>query len=413
MLKRIFLILLLFCLTIVAKTQSRDLNFYLNEGIKNSPLLNDYRNQKNAATADSLLTRAAKKPFVEARSNLQYSPVHENYGYDEVITDGGNYTAVMAVSQTIFNKKVLYNKYSSIDLQKRSLDYSSAYSAFELIKIITDQYLTAFSIYTDLQFNKKFLNLSRDENEIVSQFVKSGVFKQADYLSLLIETQSQEIAVNQLEGQFMKELMYLNRLCGLNDTTRYALEDPNLVIRGIPDISKSPLYMQYKIDSMKIENERAAVDIRYRPKINWFADAGFLTSNPWNFYQHFGYTAGVSLNVPVYDGRQRAIEKQKLDLNENSRRMYEENYRKQYFQQIEQLGAEMKTLNETAAGLTRQQETSLQLVRSLKEQLETGIINMTDFVIAIKNYRNINRNIILVNQRKQQVINEMNFLMTQ
>jgi outer membrane protein TolC len=318
----------------------------------------------------------------------------------------------MAVSQTIFNKKVLDNKYSSIDLQRKSLDYSSAYSTFELKKVITDQYLTAFSIYTDLQFNQKFLRLSRDENEIVSQFVKNGVFKQADYLSLLIETQSQEIAVNQLDGQYMKELMYLNRLCGLNDTIRYALEDPNLVLKGSPDISKSPMYMQYKIDSMKIENERAAVDIRYRPKINWFADAGFLTSNPWNFYQHFGYTAGVSLNVPVYDGRQRSIEKQKLDLNENSRRMYEESYRKQYFQQIEQLGSEMKTLNETAAGLTRQQETSLLLVRSLREQLETGIINMTDFVIAIRNYRNINRNIILVNLRKQQVINELNFLMT-
>jgi outer membrane protein TolC len=410
---RLFLTIILSCLTIAAESQYRDLNFYLNEGIRNSPLLNDYRNQKNAATADSLLTRAAKKPFVEARSNLQYSPVHEHYGYDDVITDGGNYTAVMAVSQTIFNKKVLDNKYGAIDLQKRSLDYSTSYSTFELIKIITDQYLTAFSIYTDLEFNRKFLKLSRDENEIVSQFVKNGVFKQADYLSLLIETQSQEIAVNQLQGQFMTELMNLNRLCGMNDTARYALEEPNLVIKGSPDISKSPLYMQYKIDSMKIENERAAVDISYRPKINWFADAGFLTSNPWNFYQHFGYTAGVSLNVPVYDGRQRAIEKKKLDLSENSRKMYEENYRKQYFQQIEQLGAEMKTLNETAAGLTRQQETSLQLVRSLKAQLETGIINMTDFVIAIKNYRNINRNIILVNQRKQQVINEMNFLMTQ
>jgi uncharacterized protein (UPF0335 family) len=115
----------------------------------------------------------------------------------------------------------------------------------------------------------------------------------------------------------------------------------------------------------------------------------------------------------VYDGRQRTIEKQKLDLNENSRKMYEQNYRKQYFQQIEQLDAEMKTLNETASQLTKQQETSGQLVKALKEQLETGIINMTDFVIAIKSYRNINRNIILVNLRKLQVINEMNFLLTQ
>jgi hypothetical protein len=34
------------------------------------------------------------------------------------------------------------------------------------------------------------------------------------------------------------------------------------------------------------------------------ADAGILTSNPWNFYNHFGYSAGISLNIPVYDGKQ-------------------------------------------------------------------------------------------------------------
>ena len=66
-----------------------------------------------------------------------------------------------------------------------------------------------------------------------------------------------------------------------------------LVIKGTPDIAKSPSYIQYKIDSIRIENEKMAIDIRYKPKVNWFADAGFLTSNPWNFYKHFGYSAGI------------------------------------------------------------------------------------------------------------------------
>jgi outer membrane protein TolC len=93
-----------------------------------------------------------------------------------------------------------------------------------------------------------------------------------------------------------------------------------------------------------------AIDIRYRPKINWFADAGFLTSNPWNFYKHFGYSAGVSLNIPVYDGKQRGIEKQKLDLNENTRDAYQRNYYKQYFQQIRQLNFDLeKALNESVS----------------------------------------------------------------
>ena len=81
----------------------------------------------------------------------------------------------------------------------------------------------------------------------------------------------------------------------------------------------------------RIENEKIAIDIRYKPKVNWFADAGFLTSNPWNFYKHFGYSAGVSLNMPIYDGKQRGIEKQKLEFEQNSRQNYEDTLQQTVF----------------------------------------------------------------------------------
>ena len=411
--RRFILIFILSCITAVAQNQSRNLEFYLKEALQNSPLLNDFRNQINSAIADSLLIKAAKMPLVEAKSQLQYSPVYHNFGYDEVITDGGNYMAVMGVSQSIFNKKEVNNKYRSIDLQRQNIDNSARLSSFELNKIITDQYLTTFSVYSDLIFNKTFLDLFREQNDIVSRFVKNGVCKQTDYLSLQIETQAQEILINQLSGQFRKEQMILNKLCGLNDTSRIDLEEPHLTIKGTADISKAPNYIQYKIDSIRIENERSAIDIRYKPKINWFADAGILTSDPWNFYRHLGYSAGLSLSIPVYDGKQKIIEKQKLEYNENSRRVYQDNYRNQYYQQVQQLEEELRSLNETSDRIKKQLDTSDQLVKALKDQLEAGIIMMTDYINAIRNFKSINRNLILINIQKLQIINEMNFLLTQ
>ncbi|MDO9340963.1 MAG: TolC family protein, partial [Bacteroidales bacterium] len=255
--------------------------------------------------------------------------------------------------------------------------------------------------------------LFKKENEIVKQFVKNGVYKQTDYLSLLVETQSQEILVNQLKSQYRKDVMLLNQLCGLNDSAWIELVEPQFGIKGTPDIAKSPSYIQYKIDSIRIENEKMAIDIRYKPKINWFADAGIMTSDPWNFYRHVGYSAGISLNIPVYDGKQRGIEKQKLEFNENSRKTYENNYRNQYFQHIQQLSNELKALNEMSAQLEKQLKTADQLVKALKEQLEAGIIQMTEYINAIKNFKTISRNFNLINIQKLQVINEMNFLLTQ
>ncbi len=411
--RRIFLILFLSGITLIGYNQTRNLDFYLKEGIQNSPLLNDYRNQFSAAVSDSLLVRAAKKPLVEARSLLQYSPYYHNFGYDEVITDGGNYMAVMSVTQNIFNKRELTNKFEAVNLQKQYVNNSSKISVTELNKIITDQYITSFSGFNDYIFNKSFLELFKSENEIVKQFVKSGVYKQTDYLSLLLETQSQEILVKQLKSQFRKELTLLNQLCGLTDTAWYELADPELQINGTPDISKSPSYIQYKIDSIRIENEKVAIDINYRPKVSWFADAGILTSNPWNFYRHFGYSAGLSLNIPVYDGKQRGIEKQKLEFSENSRKTYQTNYRNQYYQQVQQLDNELNTLNETYTQIENQLKTADQLTSDLKVQLEAGIIMMTEYINALKNLRTISRNLNLVNIQKHQVINEMNFLLTQ
>ena len=297
--KRFFLLCLLSGLTLAGYNQTRNLDFYLKEAIQNSPLLNDYNNQIKSAVSDSLIIRAAKKPFVDAKSQLLYSPAYHNFGYDEIVTDQGNYTAVVGITQSIFNKKELNNKYSAIDIQKQSLNNFSRISVTELNKTITDQYITSYSGLTDFLFNRNFLELLKKENEIVKQFVKNGIAKQTDYLSLLVEIQSQEILISQLKNQYRNDLMLLNQICGLKDSTWYELVDPAVEIKGTPDIKKSPAYIQYKIDSIRLENEKMAIDIKYKPKVNWFADAGFLTSNPWNFYKHFGYSAGLSLNVPL------------------------------------------------------------------------------------------------------------------
>ena len=413
MFRRIFLVFFLSFLTLLAFNQTRNLEFYLDQGIHNSPLLNDYRNQIRSASSDSLLIRSAKNPLVEVKSQLLYAPSYRNFGYDEIVTDQGNYTAVMGVSQPLFNKREINNKYEAVDIQKRTLNNSSQISINELKKVITEQYLTSFASYTDFLFNRNFLELLEKENVIVKQFVNNGIAKQTDYLSLLVETQSEEMLVTQIKSQYRKDLMLLSQLCGLNDSTWYELTDPRIEMKGAPDITKSPAYIQYKIDSIRIENEKTAIDIRYKPKINWFADVGFLTSNPWNFYNHFGYSAGVSLNIPVYDGKQRGIEKQKLGFNENSRQAYQDTYYKQYFQQIQQLNLELSSLNEMSSLVENQLRTSEQLLSTLKEQLETGIIQMTEYINAIKNFKTTSRSINLIKMQKLQVINEMNFLLTQ
>jgi outer membrane protein TolC len=236
MYKRYLVILVITFFSGVVYNQTRTLDFYLNEGIQNSPLLKDLNNQINSALIDSLLIRSSKMPQVEARSQAQYSPYYKNFGYDEVITDGGNYTGVVGVTQNILNKTEINNKYHSVTIRRQSANNSSKISVIELKRIITEQYLAAFADFNEMTYNKSFLEFARQECEIIRQFVNQGLCKQTDYLALLIETQTQEILLSYLTSHYIKDMRQLNQLCGLNDPGLYRLTLPDLLIDGIPDI---------------------------------------------------------------------------------------------------------------------------------------------------------------------------------
>jgi outer membrane protein TolC len=411
--KKYLLLFILICLPVIVFTQTRNLSYYLEKGLQNSPLLKDYNNQVNSAMADSLLIRSSRLPQVEARSQLLYSPVYGKFGYDEVVTDGGLYTGVVGVTHNILNRRDINNRFQSVNIQRQSVVNSTKITIAELKRMISAQYVAAFADLNELTFNKSSLELIRRENEIISKFVSQGLYRQTDLLLLQIETQTQEILVEQLSSQYEKDLRQLNQLCGINDPDICDISFPELTLTGTADINKSPLFLQYKIDSLKIENEKAAVDIKYLLKINWFADAGFLSSTPWNFYTHFGYSAGVALGIPIYDGHQREQEKKKLSNAENTRSAYKNTFRTQYAQQIQQLSNELKALHSINSQLEKQLSSSQQLASALRGQLESGIILMTEYINAIKNLRSINKNLSDNRIRIQLIINELNYFVTQ
>lgn len=401
------------CISPITSGQIRNLDYYLKEGLAGSPLLKDYTNQFNSVKFDSLLVRAGKKPQVEARSTLQYLPAYEKFGYDEVITDKGNYQAMVGVSQDIFSRREINNRLDALNIRRKLLNNTTRISSNELTRLITGQYLASVSAYNDLSFNKSFLDLLYNENEIVKQLASKGIYKQTDYLSFLVETQTQEILVRQLISQYESNLRQLNVICGINDTVSYMLTMPELKLTGGPDITKSPGYFQYRIDSLRIINEKAFIDVRYRLKVSWFADAGFLAHDPINFYNHFGYSAGLNLSIPIYDGNQRNIEKKKLDIEENTRGNYRDIFLVKYNQQYLQLYNELKSEKEISSSLEKQLSTTENLLRALKAELESGLIPMTDYISAVKNFRIINKNLSDSRIRILQIISELNYLINQ
>jgi outer membrane protein TolC len=205
----------------------------------------------------------------------------------------------------------------------------------------------------------------------------------------------------------------LYQVCGLNDSVVHNLSVPVIEKVELSNPMMSPLFMQYKIDSFKISNEKIAVGNNYRPKLNWFADAGFNSGTLPGVYQHFGFSAGINLSVPIYDGHQRKFQIEKLSISEDSRSHYETFFKNQYSSQVQQLNNELAVSKDVTLKLKKQLATAEELLTLSKNQLNVGNIGIAEFINALKSYKSINHELNQSQVKTLLILNELNYLMMQ
>ena len=411
MYRKFFLLLIIITNSIycIFAQQSQNLEYYINLGIKNSPLIKDYNNRIQLNYYDSLKLRTQLKPQFYANGQIMIPPTYKGYGYDKAITNGGNYMALMGVSQNIFNKNILSPQYSELNINNKSLVNTSKITEKELKKNITEYYLTALSDYNEINLNENIINLSNRQSELLKQLIEQGIYKQSDYLSLLIELQSQKSQLLQLEIQYRKDINNLNVICGISDISIYVLTLPAINENRKSDINASSLFMQFRIDSLKLTNEKALTDIRYRPRLNLFADAGLLSSDISNVDKNFGFSFGLNFSMPIYDGKQRYLDYKKTDISESTRINYKDFFKSQYNQQVYSLRKNLIATKDLIKQLQNQLNLSESLIEDYKQLLEKGEVTITDLILAFRNNINIKINLNQQQIKELQIINEINY----
>ena len=406
--------ILLFALAFIAMSlsafaQSRTLDFYLQSGKANSPLLKDYAGRIKSNAIDSQLIVSGNKPQVNFNSMLSVAPVIKGIGYDSAATNGGTYNTLVGVTKPLLRSKVLANQYENINIQNKGISNSARVTEHDLNRSITAQYLTAYADYNQYIFTKRDFDFMKKEEKLLRQLVNEGIYKQSSYISFLLEMQNEDVTIKQLLIQYKTDLATLHQLCGMADTAFYMLETPDIKShpREYPGIS--PLLLQYQFDSLMLVNNKKAIDLHYRPQLNAFADAGLNATSPEGIYKRFGTSIGLSLTMPIYDGGQRKLEYQKLKIAESTRSNYQAYYKLQYKQQVDMLNQQLEANARLVNDLKAQVAYSEKLLDMIKIQLDKGDISITDLILAIRNDLSI-RNNLNVNQVKQMmIINELNY----
>lgn len=387
----------------------RDLTYYLGEALHGSPLLKDYQNQARANQIDSARIRAGYRPQINGVSNNMYAPVINGWGYDNAITNGANFSELVTFTQRLVGKQNLDAQYDAIHLQNQALSLNGKISEQDLKKTVTAQYITAYGSWQQYRFNQDVLKLLTDEEVLLKQLTGQGVYRQTDYLTFRVTMQQESLALSQARIQFQGDFATLAYTCGLTDTSFGGLPEPVLDSVSWLDPESTVFYRQFVVDSLVLRNNDALIDYGYKAKVNLYADAGYVSTLAFTPYQNFGASVGVSITVPIYDGKQRKMQHDKISISEMTRANYRDFFKSQYQQQVAQLLQQLQSVQGLIDQAREQSRYTQALIDANRKLLASGDVKIADYIIAIGNYLTaqnvINQNTV----SKLLIINQINY----
>jgi outer membrane protein TolC len=390
-------------------SQNKDLSFFVNNSVNNSPQLYEYRNLILGNSIDSQMIVAANRYQVTGSSNAYYAPVFNGYGYDVAITNGQQLSALVALNKQVYNKRNLSLQFQNLNLLRDSLHVSSAITTQDIKKSIISQYITTYGDQLQVDFNNEVITLLSNEESILKKLTQKNVYKQADYLSFIVTLQQQQLTRSQLLVQYKNDYATLNYLAGIIDTTTTILAPPDISVVKDFIYDSSAFFLKYKVDSLRLINQRSVIDVGYRPKVSLFADAGYQTTFTITPYKNIGTNFGVNVTIPIYDGHQRQLQYTKITILERTRLKQKEFFTTQLTQQLQQLQQQLTALESLAEPINQQIKYLETLIDVNGKLLETGDIKITDYVLALNNYIT-SRNLVVQNMiARYQVINQLNY----
>ncbi|WP_303311055.1 TolC family protein [Hymenobacter sp. BT730] len=372
-----------------APASPRNLDGFLRVASASSPLLADYAGQVRQTRLDSLRRVAQQRPQLTGTAAIMAAPTVRGVGYDEAVSNGGNYAAVVTATQPLFNRPVLQNDFRILESQGQVLRNSGRLAALDLRRSITDQFLTAYTAQQQWTFSRSLLRQLRQQDEVLRQLVNGGIFKQTQYLTYYLSLRSQEVGVQQDQLVYRRELGILRYLSGVADTAFILLETPtpptHRPLAGLSAVAQR----QYTLDSLRLQLDRRAIDFGYRPQVSWVVDAGMQSASPTplRLARSVGMSAGLMLTVPVFDGHQRQIAYDRLKVAEEIRQGYRRFLTVQRRQQYDQLEGLVRASNQLNATLRQQLAVAETLVKAGRQQLASGDISIIDYLQLVNSYR--------------------------
>jgi outer membrane protein TolC len=424
----IIIVALLFCEFFLspyqnAYCQQLDLNYFIDNALKNDPAVKQNINQQQFYALQAQLINAQNKaPQVNFTSDYLFVPYFGNhgkpisisanpsdnaYGYDVGLTNGGTYATQLNVTLELLNKRVV-NTLQFQNANAAALNSNDrGQIEHDLRKAITDQYIQVYQLQQQEAYLGQLVNEVKGRKKTVEALVKKALLQQSDYLLLEIEQNTRENELSQAKINEVEAYNSLKNLSAVIDSGMMKLSRPAVSINLKPD---NYFYKEkFRLDSLSIIAEQSVFNSRYRPALSFAANGGMLSSNFNRIPYNVGMQASLHLAIPIFDGHQRKINDSQIKIDQQNIVYARDNFtlqQKNYLHSLQQQMALLNLSTQQIEQLIAKQELLLKLDQ---EKLQGGQLSIIEYVKSLQDYAAAKQNLNLSRVQLFLLINQYNY----
>lgn len=410
MVKRILGILLIGILGYSpSHAQSRSLQYYINRAFANSAAIKEQQHAVASSQIDQKLNRAQlKKPNINATGDYLLAPSNSRLGFNEAITNGGLYSALLNVDYPLLTGKNLEVKNRKSAASRKRSEYQIRFIRHNLRQSVTGQYITAFQAYSRITYLQEVINLMQKQENVVQQLAQQGAARYTDLKQLQLELKNLTLQKEAQQNHYRSALGDLNAMIGITDTSQVRLQQPGLSYD--PSQTDTSRFMRkFKLDSLNLALQQRVSDLKYRPQLSVTGSSGLNAVKFSGLDNRYGFSVGLHFSLPIYDGHQKNLHRQQTQLQEASVMDYKTKFKDQRTMKLQSLQGQIASLRKQLDELNRQIKEYRSLLTTYQKELQHGEVSVLDYLRVLRNFQDtLNQRVQLRGQRWQ-LINTFNY----
>ena len=388
--------------------------------MENNITLQKSKLQKQSATEDLKGSKSALLPTVNASTNqsVGYQPWKDagiatvTNGTVNTKVDKMYYNGSYAVNAqwTVWNGGRNTNTIKLNKLAEDEAELQTKETANSIQERIAQIYTQILYLDESVKVSEQMLETAKKNEERGREMVNVGKMSKADLAQLSAQRATDEYNIVETRSQLLTYKLQLKQLLEITDETEFDVAIPEvtdqMVMEDIPSLQN--VYEQALVTRPEIERSKLAIkssDVSLNiAKAGWLptismsgslgTSSNSLSSNGWGkqIKTNFDAMAGVSVSVPIFDGRSTKTSVNKAKIQQQTAQLDLLDQQKTLYSTIQDYWLNAQTNQQKYKAASATVESEQQSYDLLQEQFRLGLKNIVELMTGKDNLLSAQQN---------------------